>query len=72
MTIKDLQLKLTKIKIQITVKDSNIGEQIKKYCGEQKVNKKVAEKLINKFFKYEEYVEIELDTETLSATILEA
>lgn len=54
------------MKIYITAKMPGLDDQVK-----EQVNEVIAEKLINKFFEYGEYVQIELDTEDLSARVIE-
>jgi hypothetical protein len=59
-----------KMKIQIFVKDPNIEDQLTKFVMRGQLKDYQADDIVADYFKYGEYVTLELDTETLEVRLL--
>lgn len=54
------------MKIKFSIKDPNIDDRLREIEDED-----VRDELIRKFFRYSEYVDIEIDTDTMTARVVE-
>jgi hypothetical protein len=54
------------MKIKVNLKCVGADQQVQENCNET-----IARKLLDKWFEWDEYIEIELDTEDLSARVVE-